>query len=114
MLGRIAAAMMKAEKRSARTRRIFQSASATTMIEPATSVATAALRAVSFIVVDSPAPSIFQRQKGLGEHTFARYNVLLDGSRRARSPRRPGAQPEGHHRPAPAERTDLHHRPLRV
>ena len=42
---------------------------------------------------------------------FARYNGP-DGGRRARRPRRPGAQPQGHHRPAPAERPDLHHRPL--
>ena len=34
------------------------------------------------------------------------------GSRRARRPRRPGAQPQGHHRPAPAERAHLHHRAL--
>ncbi len=36
----------------------------------------------------------------------------LDGGRRACSPRRPGAQPEGHHGPAPAERAHLHHRPF--
>ena len=34
------------------------------------------------------------------------------GGRRARRPRRPGAQPQGHHGPAPAERADLHHRAL--
>ena len=48
------------------------------------------------------------------ERPFARYNGLLDGGRRARRPRRPGAQPQGHHRPAPAERADLHHRALRL
>src|ERR671926_447552 len=36
------------------------------------------------------------------------------GCRRARRPRRPGAQPQGHHGPAPAERPHLHHRPLRL
>ena len=35
------------------------------------------------------------------------------GSRRTRRPRRPGAQPEGHHGPAPAERPHLHHRAFR-
>ena len=50
--------------------------------------------------------------RSTGERPFARYNGLLDGGRRARSPRRPGAQPQGHHRPAPAERTHLHHRAL--
>src|SRR5579862_677653 len=34
--------------------------------------------------------------------------------RRARRPRRPGAQPQGHHGQASAERPDLHHRPLGV
>ncbi len=36
------------------------------------------------------------------------------GCRRADRPRRPRAQPEGHHRPAPAERPHLHHRALRL
>ncbi len=40
---------------------------------------------------------------------FGSYNGVLDGGRRACSPRRPGAQPQGHHCPAPAERTYLHH-----
>ena len=39
---------------------------------------------------------------------------LQDGRRRARRPRRPRAQPQGHHRPAAAERADLHHRALRL
>ena len=36
------------------------------------------------------------------------------GGRRARRPRRQGAQPQGHHRPAPSERAHLHHRALRL
>ena len=40
--------------------------------------------------------------------------MALHGSRRAGRPRRPGAQPEGHHGPAPAERPHLHHRALRL
>src|SRR3954447_26046759 len=108
MLGRMAAAMMKAKKRSARTSRSFQSASARTMIEPATRVMIAVRRATSFTAESFPQRASAERSNPLGEHTFARYNGLLDGGRRARSPRRPGAQPQGHHRPAPAERVDLH------
>ena len=44
----------------------------------------------------------------------ARLNWLGYGPGRARRPRRPRAQPQGHHRPAAAERADLHHRALRL
>ena len=40
--------------------------------------------------------------------------MASDGCRRAGRPRRPRAQPEGHHRPAAAEPPDLHHRALRL
>src|SRR2546429_4524807 len=113
MLGRRAAEMMTAKKSSPSTRRSFQSARAITMIEPATRVTTAARRAVSCTRMQFPQMRSAQRPKTLYEHTFARYNGLLDGRRRARSPRRPGAQPQGHHRPAPAERSHLHHGALR-
>src|SRR3954451_10532323 len=114
MLGRSAAAMITAKKSSPRTSRSFQSASASTTIEPATSVTTAARRAVSLTPASIPRIALCNHEGPLYEHTFARYNGLLDGRRRARSPRRPGAQPQGHHRPAPAERSHLHHRALRV
>ena len=38
----------------------------------------------------------------------------LDDVRRARSPRRAGAQPQGHHRPASAECSHLHHGVVRI
>src|SRR5437899_4010183 len=112
-LGRIAAAKMKARKRSARTSFSFHSARARMMIAPPLRVATAARWAVSFTRARFPQILLLQRPDPLYEHAFGSYNGLLDGGRRTRSPRRPGAQPQGHHRPAPAERTDLHHGALR-
>src|SRR5947209_2680911 len=51
---------------------------------------------------------------GLPEHTFERYNRSPNGCRRAHRPRRPRAQPEGHHRPPAAEPPHLHHGPVRL
>src|SRR3954447_23967661 len=51
------------------------------------------------------------------EHLFVRRSrARLDanGYRRARRPRRPRAQPEGHHGPVAAEQADLHHGALRL
>src|SRR2546423_980672 len=114
MLGRSAAEMMIAKKSSPRTSRNFHSARAITTIEPATSVTTAARRVASFTRLHFPRMRTAQRPKTPYERTFARHNGPPDGRRRARSPRRPGAQPEGHHRPAPAERSHLHHGALRL
>src|SRR5689334_2626191 len=74
MLGRIAAAMMNAKKSSARTSRIFHSASATTMMPPATSVTTAVRRARSAMCGMHPRPRRTETRKGLYERTFPRYN----------------------------------------
>ena len=76
MLGRIAAAMMKAKKSRPRTSRSFQSASARTMIEPATSVTTAARRAVSLRRRPFPGFALCNDDQTLYEHMFARYNGL--------------------------------------
>src|SRR6478672_13238665 len=73
MLGRIAEAMMIAKKSSATTRRSFQSASARTMIPPATRVAMAVRRAVPMAPTYPFDPAV-NLTEGLCEHTFARYN----------------------------------------
>src|SRR5436305_13198478 len=99
MPGRSAEAMITAKKRSPRTSFSFHRARAMTTIEPATIVATAARRAVSLTATTFPGTPWLERAKGLYERTFGRYNGLLGGRRRARSPRRPGAQPQRHHRP---------------
>ena len=111
MLGRIVAAMMNAKKRSASTSFTFQSARPSTTIPPATRVATAVRRAMRAIGAGFPGRA-FRNRVPLDEHTFDGYNGVPNGSRRARRPRRPGAQPQGHHGPAPAERPHLHHRAL--
>ena len=41
-------------------------------------------------------------------------STAMAGCRRARRPRRPRAQPQGHHRPPAAERAGLHHRAVRL
>ena len=49
------------------------------------------------------------------EHLFPHdrtAKLACYGSRRACRSRRPGAQPQGHHGPAPASQADLRHRPL--
>ena len=109
-VGRIAAARMKAKKRSAASSFSCQSASAATTIPPATSVASAARWAVSFTRPAFPADAIA---------TLVRTCVRAlewspNGHRRADRPRGPRAQPQGHRRPAAAERPRLHHRAFRV
>src|SRR5919201_665181 len=69
--GRIAAAMITAEKSSPTTRRSFQSASATTTIATTISVETATRLAVSIIAPLFPANS---PREALYERTFERYN----------------------------------------
>ena len=66
----------------------------------------AAPREVCALVQNAPA--------SLYERVFARYNGRQYGCRRARRPRRPRAQPQGHHRPPAAEPPDLHHRAVRL
>ena len=66
-------------------------------------------------LVDDPDDYSWSAARALSEHVFARYNAVPNGClRRADRPRRPRAQPEGHHRPPAAERLDLHHRALRL
>ena len=111
-LGRIAAAMMNAENRRPRTSRSFQSASATDDDPTRDEGGDSCTASGADHPADLPTSRFDATFEPLYEHTFARYNGPLDGGRRACSPRRPGAQPQGHHGPAPAERSHLHHRAL--
>ncbi len=69
IVGRIAAARMKAKKRSAASSFSCQSASAATTIPPATSVASAARWAVSFTPPAFPVRAVLKRALGLGRPT---------------------------------------------
>src|SRR5581483_5288521 len=111
---RIAAARMNAKKRSPRTSLSFQSASAATTIPQPTSVATAAFFAVSVIAPIFPRRTATEQVRRAIRTYVRAVSWPFHGSRRAGRPRRPGAQPEGHHGPAPAERPHLHHGPLRL
>ena len=116
--------MISASRSSATSTFRCQSASAPATTSTATSVATKDLRAVSLINGFSPVRSAAnggerfrtrQARFRLSRRTPVRpLECRSNGGRRARSPRRPGAQPQGHHRPVAPEHADLHHRAVRL
>ncbi len=92
-LGRIAEAITKPRKSSAITTLSFQSARATTMIESATSVAVAALRAVPVICRGIPCHNPNEANVDTPQMETHRHGIALAAAVPARAPPRARAAP---------------------